>query len=76
MTNLSHNLNKEINIMELLTNNTIFLILLGFMPLMSFCMAFIVVFNLKHIDSKTALKCIFLSVLLVIPAIKIINTLI
>ena len=62
--------------MELLNNNTIFLILLGFMPLMAFCMAFLVVFNLKHIDNGTALKCIFLSVLLVIPAITILTTLI
>jgi hypothetical protein len=62
--------------MELLTNNTIFLILLGFMPLMSFSMVLLVVFNLKHIDNRTALKCIFLSVLLVIPAITILTTLI
>tara|TARA_Y100001973_G_scaffold53893_1_gene79726 strand:+ start:311 stop:499 length:189 start_codon:yes stop_codon:yes gene_type:complete len=62
--------------MDLLTNNTIFLILLGFMPLMSLSMAFLVVFNLKHIDNGTALKCIFLSVLLVIPAITILTTLI
>ena len=62
--------------MELLTNNTIFLILLGFMPFLSMCMTFLVVFNLKHIDNGTALKCIFLSVLLVIPAITILTTLI
>ena len=62
--------------MDLLTNNTIFLILLGFMPLMSLSMAFLVVFNLKHIDNGTTLKCIFLSVLLVIPAITILTTLI
>ena len=62
--------------MELLTNNTIFLILLGFMPFMSFSMVLLVVFNLKHIAIKTALKCIFLSVLLVIPAITILTTLI
>ena len=62
--------------MELLTNNTIFLILLGFMPLMAFSMVLLVVFNLKHIAIKTALKCIFLSVLLVIPAITILTTLI
>ena len=62
--------------MELVTSNAIFLILLGFMPLMAFSMAFLVVFNLKHIDTGTALKCIFLSVLLVIPAITILITLI
>ena len=62
--------------MDLLTNNTIFLILLGFMPLMAFCMVLLVVFNLKHISIKTGLKCIFLSVLLVIPAITILTTLI
>ena len=62
--------------MDLLTNNTIFLILLGFMPLMAFSMVLLVVFNLKNIAIKTALKCIFLSVLLVIPAITILTTLI
>ena len=62
--------------MELLTNNTIFLILLGFMPFLSMCMAFLVVFNLKHIDNGTALKCIFLSVLMVVPVITILTTLI
>ena len=62
--------------MDLLTNNTIFLILLGFMPLMGFSMVLLVVFNLKHIDNGTVLKCIFLSVLLVIPAITILTTLI
>lgn len=62
--------------MELVTSNAIFLILLGFMPLLSFSMALVVVFNLKHISIKTALKCIFLSVLLVIPGITILTTLI
>ena len=62
--------------MELLSNNTIFLILLGFMPLMAFCMAFLVVFNLKHIDSKTALICLVMSIFMVIPAITILTTLI
>ena len=62
--------------MDLLTNNTIFLILLGFMPLMAFSMAFLVVFNLKHIDSRTALISIVMSILLVIPAITILTTLI
>tara|TARA_R110002072_G_scaffold6078_1_gene36787 strand:+ start:424 stop:615 length:192 start_codon:yes stop_codon:yes gene_type:complete len=61
--------------MELLSNNTIFLILLGFMPLMAFCMAFIVVFNLKHIDSKTALNCTFLGFLMIVPALTILLTL-
>ena len=62
--------------MDLLTNNTIFLILLGFMPFLSMCMAFLVVFNLKHIDSRTALISIVMSILLVIPAITILTTLI
>ena len=62
--------------MELVTSNAIFLILLGFMPLMALSMALVVVFNLKHIGIKTALKCIFFSVLLVIPAITILTTLI
>ena len=62
--------------MDLLTNNTIFLILLGFMPLMAFSMAFLVVFNLKNIDSRTALISIVMSILLVIPAITILTTLI
>ena len=61
--------------MELLTNNTIFLILLGFMPLMAFSMAFIVVFNLKHIDSKTALNCTFLGFLMILPALTILLSL-
>jgi len=62
--------------MDLITSNAIFLILLGFMPLMSFSMVLVVVFNIKHISIKTALKCIVLSVLLVIPAITILTTLI
>ena len=62
--------------MDLLTNNTIFLILLGFMPFLSMCMAFLVVFNLKNIDSRTALISIVMSILLVIPAITILTTLI
>tara|TARA_R110002012_G_scaffold314705_1_gene527678 strand:+ start:334 stop:525 length:192 start_codon:yes stop_codon:yes gene_type:complete len=61
--------------MELLTNNTIFLILLGFMPLMAFSMAFIVVFNLKHIDNRTALNCTFLGFLMIVPALTILLTL-
>ena len=62
--------------MDLLTNNTIFLILLGFMPFLSMCMAFLVVFNIKQIDSRTALISIVMSILLVIPAITILTTLI
>ena len=62
--------------MELVISNAIFLILLGFMPLMALSMALVVAFNLKHIDTGTALKCIVLSVLLVIPAITILTTLI
>jgi len=62
--------------MEILTNNTIFLILLGFMPLMAFSMAFLVVFNLKNIDSKTALNCTFLGFLMIVPALTILLTLI
>ena len=61
--------------MELLTNNTIFLILLGFMPLMAFCMAFIVVFNLNRLDSKTALNCTVFGFLMILPALLILLTL-
>lgn len=62
--------------MDIITSNAIFLILLGFMPLMALSMALVVAFNIKHISIKTALKCIFLSVLLVIPGITILTTLI
>ena len=61
--------------MELLNNNTIFLILLGFMPFLSMCMTFLVIFNLKHIDSKTALNCTFLGFLMIVPALTILLTL-
>ena len=62
--------------MELITiQNIVFMILLGFMPLMSFSLAFIVVFNLKHIDSKTALNCTFLGFLMIVPALTILLTL-
>jgi len=67
--------------MELLTNNinlqdTIFLILFGFMPFLSICTGFIVVFNLKHIDNRTALICLVMSIFMIIPAITILTTLI
>ena len=62
--------------MELITiQNIVLTILLGFMPLMAFSMAFIVVFNLKHIDSKTALNCTFLCFLMIVPALTILLTL-
>ena len=62
--------------MDLITMQTIVLtILLGFMPLMAFSMAFIVVFNLKHIASKTALNCTFLGFLMIVPALTILLTL-
>ena len=62
--------------MELITiHNIVFTILLGFMPLMAFSMAFIVVFNLKHIDNRTALNCAFLGFLMIVPALTILLTL-
>ena len=62
--------------MDIITiRDIVFTILLGFMPLMAFSMAFIVVFNLKHIDNRTALNCTFLGFLMIVPALTILLTL-
>lgn len=62
--------------MELITiQNIVLTILLGVMPLLAFSMAFIVVFNLNRLDSKTALNCTFLGFLMILPALLILLSL-
>ena len=62
--------------MELVTiQNIVFTILLVVMPLLSLCLALTIVFNLNKVDSRTSLKCIFLGILMVVPALTILLTL-
>ena len=63
--------------MELITiQNIVLTILLGFMPLLSLCFALSLVFNLNRVDSRTALICVVMGILLVTPTLTILITLI
>ena len=63
--------------MELATiQNIVFTILLGVIPLLSLCFALCLVFNLNRVDSRTALICVVMGLLLVTPALTILISLI
>ena len=63
--------------MEITTiQNIVLTILMGVMPLLSLCMVLTIVFNLNKVDSRTALICVVMGLLLVTPALTILISLI
>ena len=63
--------------MEITTiQNIVLTILMGVMPLLSLCMVLTIVFNLNKVDSRTALICVVMGLLLVTPVLTILISLI